>query len=222
VGAMRVVVAEDATLLREGIVQVLTRAGINVVAQAADAGELLRQARVRRPDVIVADIRMPPGNTDDGLRTALALRAETPALGVLVLSQYLETAYARDLFEAGTAGMGYLLKDRVGDIDRFVDSVRQVGQGGSVLDPEVVALLVGRHQATASVTGLTDRERMVVALMAQGCSNIAIASSLHFSEASVEKHIHSIFTKLNLPADPGTHRRVLAVLTYLQAQNPEP
>jgi DNA-binding NarL/FixJ family response regulator len=217
VSTVRVIVAEDAPLLREGIVEVLTRAGLHVIAQAADADDLLRQARTHRPDVIVADIRMPPGNTDDGLRAAIALRAEDPSLGVLILSQYLEAVYARELFEAGTSGMGYLLKDRVGDIGRFIDSVRQVGQGGSVLDPDVVELLVSRHQATTSMGSLTDRERAVIALMAQGRSNIAIARALHLSEASVEKHIHSIFTKLELPAHPDTHRRVLTVLTYLQA-----
>jgi DNA-binding NarL/FixJ family response regulator len=217
---MRILVAEDAPLLREGITQVLTRAGMEVVAQAADADDLRRKTRTHHPDVIVADIRMPPANTDDGLRAALALRADNPGLGVLVFSQYLETIYARELFEAGTEGMGYLLKDRVGDIDSFVDSVRRVGQGGSVLDPDVVALLMGRHHPTTPVTGLTDRERTVVALMAQGQSNLAIAASLHLSQASVEKHIHSIFTKLSLPNDPNTHRRVLTVLTYLQTGRP--
>ena len=217
---MRILVAEDAPLLREGIAQVLTRAGMDVIAQAADADDLRTKTRAYHPDVIVADIRMPPSNTDDGLRAALALRADAPGLGVLVFSQYLETVYARELFEAGPEGMGYLLKERVGDIDSFVESVRRVGQGGSVLDPDVVALLVGRHHPTAPVTGLTNRERTVVALMAQGQSNLAIAASLHLSQASVEKHIHSIFTKLNLPNDPNTHRRVLTVLTYLQSGRP--
>jgi DNA-binding NarL/FixJ family response regulator len=213
---MRVIVAEDAPLLREGIAGVLTRAGLEVVAQAVDADDLRRKTRTHHPDVIVVDIRMPPTNTDDGLRAALALRANDPTLSVLVLSQYLETIYARELFEAGTEGTGYLLKDRVGDIDSFVDSVRRVGQGGSVLDPDVVTLLMGRHRPVTPVTGLTDRERAVVALMAQGCSNLAIATSLHLSQASVEKHIHSIFTKLELPNTPDTHRRVLTVLTYLE------
>jgi DNA-binding NarL/FixJ family response regulator len=217
---MRILVAEDAPLLREGIAQVLTRAGMDVIAQAADADDLRTKTRAYHPDVIVADIRMPPSNTDDGLRAALALRADDPGLGVLVFSQYLEAVYARELFEAGPEGMGYLLKDRVGDIGSFVDSVRRVGQGGSVLDPDVVALLVGRRHPTTPVTGLTDRERTVVALMAQGQSNPAIAASLHLSQASVEKHIHSIFTKLNLPNDPSTHRRVLTVLTYLQTGRP--
>lgn len=215
----RIIVAEDAPLLREGIVHVLTRAGMDVVAQAADANNLLRQTRAHKPDVIVADIRMPPNNTDDGLRAALTLRAENPALGVLVLSQYLETVYARELFEACTGSVGYLLKDRVGDIDRFTDSIRHISQGGSALDPEVVGLLVGRRQEALAMTGLTDRERSVLALIAEGRSNIATAEFLHLSEASVEKHIRSIFTKLKLPVDPGTHRRVLAVLAYLEAKN---
>lgn len=214
---MRVIVAEDAPLLREGIVRVLSRAGLDVVAQAGDADELLSTTRAHHPDVIVVDIRMPPTNTDDGLRAALQLRADDPALGVLILSQYLETAYARELFEAGVEGVGYLLKDRVGDIDRFVDSVLRVGEGDSVLDPDVVAQLVGRHQAAGPMTGLTDRERAVVSLMAQGRSNLAIAAALHLSGASVEKHIRSIFTKLDLPTDPDTHRRVLTVLAYLQS-----
>jgi DNA-binding NarL/FixJ family response regulator len=213
---MRVIVAEDAPLLREGIAGVLTRAGIDVVAMAVDADDLSRKTRAHHPDVIVVDIRMPPTNTDDGLRAALALRASNPVLGVLVLSQYLETVYARELFEGGTAGTGYLLKDRVGDIDSFVESVRRVGQGGSVLDPEVVALLMGRHHPATPVRNLTDRERTVVALMAQGCSNLAIATSLHLSQASVEKHIRNIFTKLELPNAPDTHRRVLTVLAYLE------
>jgi DNA-binding NarL/FixJ family response regulator len=214
--SVRVIVAEDAPLLREGIVQVLTQAGIQVVAEAGDAGDLLDKARAYRPDVVVADIRMPPTNTDDGLRAALTLRAENPALGVLILSQYVETVYVRELLDTGVAGAGYLLKDRVGDVGRFVDSVRQVGEGGSVLDPDAVATLIDRHEANPPLHGLTDREHAVVALIAQGRSNRAIATSLRLSEASVEKHIRSIFTKLDLPTDPTTHRRVLTVLAYLK------
>lgn len=201
--------------------QVLTRAGIQVIAQAISADDLLSQGRIYRPDIIVVDIGVPLACTDDGLRAALTLRGENPALGVLFLSQRLEAACARELFEVGTSGIGYLLRDRVDNIDRFVDSVRQVGNGGSVLDPDVVALLVGHQHATASVDSLTGRERSVITLMAEARSNNAIARSLHISEASVEKHTRSIFTKLGLSADPDTHRRVLAVLTYLQGVSPQ-
>jgi DNA-binding NarL/FixJ family response regulator len=218
---MRIIVAEDAPLLREGIVQVLTRGGIDVVAEACDADALLRKTRSYQPDVIVVDIRMPPTNTDDGLRAALTLRTENPALGVLILSQYAETAYARDLLNTGVEGSGYLLKDRVGDVDRFVDNVRQVGRGGSVLDPDIVAVLIDRHEVGSPMRDLTDREHAVVALMAQGCSNNAIATSLRLSGASVEKHIRSIFTKLDLSTDPATHRRVLTVLAYLRSAKSE-
>jgi DNA-binding NarL/FixJ family response regulator len=215
---VRVVVAEDAPLLREGIVHVLERAGIQVVDQAADAAELVAKVRAHRPDVAVVDIRMPPGNTDDGLRAAILLRGEQRGLGVLVLSQYVEEAYAQELLEAGTEGVGYLLKDRVGDVERFVDGVRRVGDGGSVLDPEVVALLVDRRGGTGGpLAGLSERERAVLALMAEGHSNRAIARSLFLSEGAVEKHIRAIFTKLGLHADADSHRRVLAVLTYLRA-----
>jgi DNA-binding NarL/FixJ family response regulator len=216
VSDVQILVAGNCPLTREGIVQVLTRAGIQVVAQAASAADLLSQGRIHRPDIIVADIGPTPACADDSLRTALMLREENPALGVLFLSQYVEAVCAQELFKAGASGIGYLLRDRVDNIDRFVDSVRQVGNGGSVLDPDVVALLVGRQQATASVDSLTGRERSVITLMAEARSNNAIARSLHVSEASVEKHIRSIFIKLRLSADPDTHRRVLAVLTYLQ------
>jgi DNA-binding NarL/FixJ family response regulator len=214
---MRVVVAEDAPLLREGIIQVLTHAGLEVVAQASDADDLLSKVRAHRPDVAVVDIRMPPTNTDDGLRAALTLRAEHPDLGVLVLSQYVEDTYAQELLRAGAEGIGYLLKDRVGDIERFVEAVLRVGERGTVLDPEIVALLVGRHVGTNPLAGLSERERAVLALMAEGRSNLAIAKSLHLSEGSIEKHIRAIFTKLDLYADPDSHRRVLAVLAYLRA-----
>jgi DNA-binding NarL/FixJ family response regulator len=216
VSDVQIIVAGNSPLLREGITQVLTRAGIQVVAQAIGADDLLSQGRTYRPDIIVADIGVPPACTDDGLRAALMLREENPALGVLFLFQALEVVCARELFKAGASGIGYLLRDRVDNIDRFVDSVRQVGNGGLVLDPDVVALLVTRQQATASVDSLTGRERSVITLMAEARSNSAIARSLHVSEASVEKHIRSIFTKLGLSADSDTHRRVLAVLTYLQ------
>jgi DNA-binding NarL/FixJ family response regulator len=197
---------------------VLERAGIQVVDQAADAAELVAKVRAHRPDVAVVDIRMPPGNTDDGLRAAILLRGEQRGLGVLVLSQYVEEAYAQELLEAGTEGVGYLLKDRVGDVERFVDGVRRVGDGGSVLDPEVVALLVDRRGGTGGpLAGLSERERAVLALMAEGHSNRAIARSLFLSECAVEKHIRALFTKRGLHADADSHRRVLAVLTYLRA-----
>lgn len=214
---MNVLVAEDSPLLREGIVAVLTAAGLDVVAQAGDADELLRKARRSRPDVAVIDIRMPPTHRDDGLRAALTLRAERPDLGVLVLSQYVEQAYARELLAAGAEGVGYLLKDRVGDVERFVDAVRRVGDGGSALDPEIVAVLVGRRSGSGPLTRLSVREREVLAAMAEGRSNAAIARSLYVTEGAVEKHVRSIFTKLDLAPAPDDHRRVLAVLAYLDA-----
>lgn len=218
---MRIVVAEDAPLLREGIVQVLTQAGFEVVAQAADADELIGKVRAYRPDVAIVDIRMPPTNTDDGLRAAITLRAERPDLGILVLSQYVEEAYAQELLAAGTEGVGYLLKDRVGDISQFINGVRRVSERGTALDPEVVALLVKRRPADDALAALTGRERAVLGLMAEGRSNLAIARSLFLSEGSVEKHIRTVFTKLNLHPEPDSHRRVLAVLTYLKT-SPRP
>lgn len=211
-----VLVAEDAPLLREGIVAVLATAGLDVVAQAGDAEDLLRKARRHRPDVAVVDIRMPPAHRDDGLRAALTLRAELPDLGVLVLSQYVEPAYARELLAAGAEGVGYLLKDRVGDVERFVEAVRRVAGGGSALDPEIVAVLVGRRSG-AGLARLTEREREVLAAMAEGRSNAAIARSLYVTEGAVEKHVRSIFAKLDLVAAADDHRRVLAVLAYLDA-----
>lgn len=202
--------------MREGIVQVLTRAGIQVAAQAASADDLLNLGRIHRPDIIVADIGLTPACADDSLRATLLLREEHPALGVLFLSQGLEPVFVQELLKAGSSGLGYLLRDRIDNTDRFVDSVRQVGQGGLVLDPDVLALLVGRQHAAAYVDGLTGRERSVITLMAEARSNSAIARSLHVSEASVEKYIRSIFIKLGLSADPDTHRRVLAVLTYMR------
>lgn len=214
---LRVIVADDAPLLRRGIVAVLTAAEVEVVGEAADAGQLQSLVRALRPDVAVVDIRMPPGWTDDGLRAAVRLRRERPDLGVLVLSQYAEEAYARDLLADGTNGIGYLLKDRVGDLERFVGAVRQVAAGGSVLDPEVVARFLGRRQVVDRLAPLSAREREVLAQVAEGKANAAIATSLYVSGAAVEKHIRSIFSKLNLPPSSDTHRRVLAVLTYLDA-----
>lgn len=214
---MRAVVADDAPLLRRGITAVLQAAGIDVVATPSDAPGLVAAVRALRPDVTVVDIRMPPTGTDDGLRAALQLRAELPDLGVLVLSQYVEEAYARDLLAGGTSGVGYLLKDRVGDLDRFVDAVQQVAAGGSVFDPDVVARFLGRRRLDDPLTALTARERQVLALIAEGRSNAAIAATLYLSTGGVEKHIGNVFTKLHLDNTADDHRRVLAVLTYLDA-----
>ena len=214
---MRVVVAEDSVLLREGIVRVLEDAGFDVVGQAGDAEDLMRKVRAHKPNVAVVDIRMPPTNTDDGLRAARAIRAELPAIGVLVLSQYAEEGYALDLVADSPEGVGYLLKDRIAETERFTDSVRRVGEGGSALDPEVVSLLMGRSRSTDPLVDLSAREREVLESMAEGRSNHSIAEQLVITERAVEKHITSIFSKLNLPATSEHHRRVLAVLTFLRA-----
>ncbi|MEX2195857.1 MAG: response regulator transcription factor [Thermoleophilaceae bacterium] len=214
---MRVVVADDSVLLREGVARLLEDAGFEVVAQAGDADDLLRKVGAHRPDVAVVDVRMPPTNTDDGLRAALQIRSERPDTGVLVLSQYVEEAYAHELLADPAGGVGYLLKDRVADIERFVDSVRRVGDGGSALDPEVVARLLGRRREQDPVSDLTPRERDVMGLMAEGRSNAAIAEALVVTERAVEKHVTSIFAKLKLHPTPEDHRRVLAVLAYLKA-----
>jgi DNA-binding NarL/FixJ family response regulator len=214
---VRVVVAEDSVLLREGIVRVLADAGFDVVGQAGDAEDLVRKVRAHRPDVAVVDIRMPPTNTDDGLRAAREIRDELPATGVLVLSQYAEEGYALDLVADSAEGVGYLLKDRVADVERFIDAVRRVGQGGSALDPDVVSLLLGRRRRNDPLAALTAREREVLELMAEGRSNRAICEQLVITERAVEKHVTSIFSKLDLPATGEDHRRVLAVLTFLRA-----
>jgi DNA-binding NarL/FixJ family response regulator len=215
---VRVVVGEDSVLVREGIVRVLGEAGFEVVAQAGDADELVRQVSAHRPDVAVVDIRMPPTETDDGLRAAIEIRRRLPATGVIVLSQYLEEGYALDLVADGAEGTGYLLKDRVGDVERFADSVRRVGEGGSSLDPEVVHQMLGRRRRDDRLAGLTERDREVLALMAEGRSNQAIARRLVVSERAVEKHVTSIFDKLGLMPAADDHRRVLAVLTFLRSQ----
>jgi DNA-binding NarL/FixJ family response regulator len=204
-------------LLREGVVRLLAEAGMEVVGQAGDAEELLRKTRAHRPDVAVVDIRMPPTHTDDGLRAALLIRSELPDTGVLVLSQYMEDAYAFELFGRDARGIGYLLKDRVADVERFTEAVRRVAAGGSALDPEVVARLVGRHRRDDPLGSLTGREREVLELMAEGRSNRAIAEGLVITERAVEKHVTSIFEKLGFAPAPEDHRRVLAVLTYLRA-----
>jgi DNA-binding NarL/FixJ family response regulator len=214
---MRVVVAEDSVLLREGVVRLLQEAGMEVVGQAGDAEDLLRKVRAHKPDVALVDIRMPPTQTDEGLRAAAMIRAEQPQTGVLVLSQYVEEAYALELLAENAEGVGYLLKDRVADVDRFVDSVRRVGEGGSALDPEVVARLVGRRRREDPLSALSPREREVLGHMAEGRSNHGIAEALVVTERAVEKHVTSIFTKLNLPPAEDDHRRVLAVLTYLRS-----
>jgi DNA-binding NarL/FixJ family response regulator len=214
---MRVVVAEDSVLLREGIVRLLGEAGFDVVGQAGDAEDLVRKVSAHKPDVAVVDIRMPPTSTDDGLRAALEIRRRLPRTGVLVLSQYVEEGYALELVGDGADGTGYLLKDRVADVERFVDAVRRVGDGGSVLDPEVVATLLGRRRRDDPLAALTEREREVLALMAEGRSNQAIAEQLVVTERAVEKHVTSIFSKLDLTPTSEDHRRVLAVLTFLRA-----
>ena len=214
---MRVVVADDSVLLREGVVRLLEESGIEVVGQAGDAEELLRKVRAHKPDVAVVDVRMPPSNTDDGLRAAQQIRAELPEVGVLVLSQYVEEGYALELLEDGAEGVGYLLKDRVAEVERFIDAVRRVGDRGSALDPEVVSQLVGRRRDENPLLELTPREREVLELMAEGRSNQAIAKELVVTERAVEKHVTSIFSKLDLTSSPDDHRRVLAVLTYLRA-----
>ncbi len=214
---MRVVVADDSVLLREGVVRLLEEAGMEVVGQAGDAEELLRKVRAHKPDVAVVDVRMPPSNTDDGLRAAQQIRGELPEVGVLLLSQYIEEGYALELLEDGAEGVGYLLKDRVAEVERFIDAVRRVGDRGSALDPEVVSQLVGRRRDENPLLELTPREREVLELMAEGRSNQAIATELVVTERAVEKHVTSIFSKLDLASSPHDHRRVLAVLTYLRA-----
>jgi DNA-binding NarL/FixJ family response regulator len=198
-------------------VRLLEDAGFDVVGQAGDADALVRKVRAHKPDAAVVDIRMPPTNTDDGLRAARQIREELPATGVLVLSQYVEEGYALDLVADTAEGVGYLLKDRVADVERFADSVRRVGEGGSALDPEVVSMLLGRRRRDDPLEALTSREREVLELMAEGRSNLAIAEQLVITERAVEKHVTSIFSKLNLPPTAEDHRRVLAVLTFLRS-----
>jgi DNA-binding NarL/FixJ family response regulator len=214
---VRVVVADDSVLLREGVVRILEDSGFEVVAQAGDADDLLRKVRAHKPDVAIVDVRMPPTNTDDGLRAAQEIRSELPDTSVLVLSQYVEPGYALELLTDSAEGVGYLLKDRVSEIDRFLDAVRRVGEGGSALDPEVVSQLLGRRREQDPLEELTPREREVLGLMAEGRTNAAIASQLVVTERAVEKHVTSIFSKLGLEATAQDHRRVLAVLAYLQA-----
>jgi DNA-binding NarL/FixJ family response regulator len=213
---VRVVIGEDDVLMREGIARLLTEAGFDVVAQAGDAEDLLRKALAHRPDVAVVDVRMPPGREDDGLRAALELRAQRPEVGVLVLSQYYEESYALALIGDSAEGVGYLLKERVGDVDAFTRAVTRVAAGGSALDPEVVGRMLGRRSSESPLDRLTPREREVLAALAEGKSNRGIAEALYLSEAAVEKHVRSIFGKLGLAPERTEHRRVLAAVTYLR------
>jgi DNA-binding NarL/FixJ family response regulator len=213
---MRIVIADDAVLVREGTARLLEEAGFEVVAQAADAEDLLRKVRAHRPDVAIVDVRMPPNNTDDGLLAALTIRDELPEVGILLLSQYVEDRYLAQLLGEGAEGVGYLLKDRVAEIERLGEAVRRVAEGGSVLDPEVVAQMLGRRRGDDPLDTLTGRERQVLELMAEGRTNRAIAGELFVSERAVERHVTSIFSKLGLSTSEQDHRRVLAVLAYLR------
>jgi DNA-binding NarL/FixJ family response regulator len=214
---IRVLVGEDQPIVREGIVRVLEDSGLEVVGTAADARDLVRKARADHPDVVITDIQMPPDHTDDGLRAALEIRAAEPGVGVLVLSQFLEDRYAFDLVADGAQGVGYLLKEKVGDLHAFTDAVRRVADGGSALDPDVVARLVGRRRRSSPLDSLTKRESEVLALIAEGFSNAGVAKKLVITVAAVERHVTSIFDKLGLHRSPEQHRRVLAVLNYLQS-----
>jgi DNA-binding NarL/FixJ family response regulator len=213
---IRVVVGEDQPLVREGIVRVLEEAGLEVVGVAGDAEDLVRKAGAHHPDVVVTDIQMPPDLTDDGLRAAQRIRSSQPDVGVVVLTQFLEDRYALDLVGDRAQGVGYLLKDRVGDLALFIDAVRRVARGGSALDPEVVQRMVGRRREDGPLDELTPREREVLGLMAEGRSNQGIADALIVTVAAVERHVTSIFSKLGLHQAPEDHRRVLAVLQYLR------
>ena len=212
---MRVVIADDAVLLREGLAKLLSDGGFEVVAQAADAEELLLRVRSYRPDVAIVDIRMPPTHTDEGAAAAQTIRAELPEVGVLLLSKTVETRRALHLFTETAEGFGYLLKDRVVDVDDFLDAVRRVARGGTAVDPEVIAQLLGRRRPDDPIAELTERERAVLELMAEGRSNAGIGGKLFLSPKTVETHIASIFRKLGLHDAPDDHRRVLAVLAHL-------
>jgi DNA-binding NarL/FixJ family response regulator len=215
-GPLRVVIGEDDVLLREGIVRLLTEAGFDVVAQAGDADDLLRKGLAHRPSVVIADVNMPPRRGDDGLRAAIELRRQRPETGVLVLSQFYEEQYALDLIADRAEGVGYLLKERVGDVESFTDAVARVAGGGSALDPEIVGRMLGRRQRDRPLDRLSPRERDVLAAMAEGKSNQGIAQALLVSQAAVEKHVTSIFHKLELDPAQTEHRRVRAVLAYLR------
>jgi len=215
---MRVILADDSMLLREGLARLLGEAGFEVVGQAADAAELLELVDARAPDVAIVDIRMPPTHTDEGLRAARAIRERRPDVGILVLSQFARPSYAFELLRMGTEGVGYMLKDRVSDLETLADGVRRVASGGSVLDPSVVGQLVGRpRRGPDPLEELTDREREVLALMAEGRTNRAIADRLVITEHTVEKHVTSVMSKLRIPTSTDDHRRVLAVLMFLDS-----
>jgi DNA-binding NarL/FixJ family response regulator len=215
--ALRVVIADDSVLLREGIARLLEDSGFEVVGQAGDGEDLLRKVGAHKPDVAVVDVRMPPTHSDEGLRAARRIRAEHPHTAVLVLSQYVDEASALDLLADSSESVGYLLKDRIADVASFTDAVRRVADGGSALDPEVVGLLLGRRRREDPLDVLSPREREVLALMAEGRSNAAMAEAQGVSERAVEKHVTAIFSKLDLPRAGADHRRVLAVLKFLRS-----
>jgi DNA-binding NarL/FixJ family response regulator len=214
--SIRVAIAEDSAILRDGLVQLLGDRGFEITDAVSNPGALEEAIERCHPDVAVVDIRMPPTFTDEGLRAAIDLRRRYPGLGILLFSQYIETRYAADLLAEDAAGIGYLLKDRVADVSDFVEALVRVASGGTALDPEVVTQLVGRSRRTDSLSGLSGREREVLSLMAEGRSNSAIATALVISEGAVEKHVANIFTKLDLPPSQSDHRRVLAVLRFLE------
>jgi DNA-binding NarL/FixJ family response regulator len=216
---IRVAIGEDDVLLREGVARILAEAGLDVVAQSGDADDLVQRALAFRPDVVVTDVQMPPRRADDGLRAAMELRRRSPGIGVLILSQFCEPAYVMDLVGERPEGVGYLLKERVGDVAAFVDAVRRVAAGGSALDPEVVVRMLGRRTKAGPLQLLTPRELSVLAAMAEGKSNSGVAESLLISHASVEKHVTAIFRKLRIAPAENEHRRVQAVLTYLRAED---
>jgi DNA-binding NarL/FixJ family response regulator len=214
---VRVVIAEDSVLLRAGLVRLLADAGHEVVATVGDADSLVEVVERNGPDLCVVDVRMPPTHTDDGLRAAMTIRSRWPGVGILVLSQYVEERYATDLLADGTDGLGYLLKDRIADVSQFLDAVVRVGEGGTALDPEVVSQLFARSRKRDPIGQLSPREREVLSLMAEGRTNTAIARELVVSDGAVEKHVGNIFTKLDLPPTDTDHRRVLAVLRWLES-----
>ena len=212
---MRIVIAEDAAVIRAGLTEILTDRGHEIVAAVGDAEALKDAVAAEKPDVAIVDVRMPPSHTDEGLRAAIAIRRDHPGVGILVFSQYIETRYAADLLATGSGGVGYLLKDRVANVAEFTDAITRIAAGGTALDPEVVSGLLNASRHASALGTLTAREHDVLALMAEGRSNSAIADRIFVSERAVEKHISNIFTKLGLPPSDSDHRRVLAVLAYL-------